>query len=82
MNKIENTQKKRNQKLLVAGAAIAGTTLVRTQPASAQATDPVEQVNSMVTNLGTITGGVVTVIIASLTVRLAVKQVNRLMTKA
>lgn len=44
--------------------------------------DPVADITAMVTSIGTITAGAVTVIIAALTVRLGVKTLNRLMTKA
>ena len=65
-------------------AAGVGTILIASQPANAQdagGSDPVADVTSMVTSIGTITGSVVGVVIAAMTVRLAVKQVNRLMTK-
>jgi hypothetical protein len=66
-------------KAALAGAS-AVTILGTTQAAMAQTT-PVEDVNAMVTSIGSITAGVVGVVVGAMTVRLAVKQVNRLMTK-
>ena len=71
---------KNYKKFLPVSAGIAFI-LVTTQPASAQTDDPIADINAMVDNIGTITSGVITVIIAALTVRLGIKQVNRLMTK-
>lgn len=65
------------------GSVASAPLLLTSAPAFAQETpaDPVGEVNSMVTSIGTITTGVIGVVVAGLTVRLAVKQVNRLMTK-
>ena len=66
----------------VTTALAGGSVLVITPGVLAQAApDPVTEVNNLVTNLGTITGGVITVMIAAIGVRLAIKQLNRLMTK-
>ena len=76
-----NEQKTKKNTLVKAGALAAASALIISVPANAQDADPVTDVNNMVTSIGTITAGVTTVVIAALTVRLAVKQVNRLMTK-
>ena len=62
------------------GAVASAPLLLTSSPAFAQ-DDPVGEVNSMVSSIGTITSGVIGVVVAGLTVRMAVKQVNRLMTK-
>ena len=81
MNNNVPFSEKHYKKFLPISAGI-GLILIATQPASAQdSNDPIADINAMVDNIGTITGGVITVIIAALTVRLGIKQVNRLMTK-
>jgi hypothetical protein len=71
----------KNGRVALAGAAAVGgaTVLATSQPAHAQGA--VAEINTMVTSLGTITAGVVTVIVGALTVRLAVKMINRLTVK-
>ena len=62
----------------VAAALAGGSVLVIAPGVLAQAApDPVTEVNNLVTNLGTITGGVITVMIGAIGVRLAIKVISR-----
>lgn len=78
---VEEQKKRHIDPILVGGALIGvGISLTAVEPANAQS-DPVADITSMVSSLGTITGSVVGIVVGAMTLRLAVKQVNRLMTK-
>ena len=71
--------------LLIVGGAIASSTLI-TIPVNAQTAETtssagIEDVANTVTTLGTIAGSAAAVVIVAMGVRLAIKQVNRVMTK-
>ena len=80
MNQL-NQEKNKKQTLIASG--VVGTSVVATSsPVLAQtANNGVTAVNALVTDLGTITAGVTTVIIAAMGVRMAIKFVNRMMVK-
>ncbi len=64
----------------VLGAAVA-ISLIASVPVNAQESDPVQDVSDTVDSVGGITTVAAGIIALSLGVRLAVKQVNRVMTK-
>lgn len=75
-----DSTRKRNQKLAAvagAGGAAALTVAVGAEPANASITE----VSDTVTALGGIAGAAATIVIGAMGVRLAIKQVNRVMTK-
>ena len=69
-----------NKKLLLSGAALTAFISV---PANAQTTEAsgIDDVASTVDSLGGIAGAAATIVILAMGVRLAIKQVNRVMTK-
>lgn len=71
-------------KLVFAAASGAGAVALLATGASpvlAQATDPVAQISTMVTNLGALLAVAIVVVLGAMGLRLAVKQINRLMVK-
>ena len=71
---------KKKERLIVASSLAAAGTVVSV-PAFAQSTDPLEDLASTLTTVGTIGGSAVSIILLGLGVRLGIKQVNRIMTK-
>ncbi|MGK7893258.1 MAG: hypothetical protein AB4372_06415 [Xenococcus sp. (in: cyanobacteria)] len=76
MNFVNFDQKKH----ILLASSILGSSLVVTQPVFAQS-DPVADVESTLSTIGTIAGTAAGIVVVSLGVRLAIKQVNRVMTK-
>lgn len=64
---------------LLIGGSVVGLALI-SQPANAQ-TSPVTQVEDTVNSVGSIAGTAAGVVVVAMGVRLAIKQVNRVMTK-
>lgn len=64
---------------LLVGGSVVGLALI-SQPVNAQ-TSPVSQVEDTVNSVGTIAGTAASIVVVALGVRLAIKQVNRIMTK-
>lgn len=79
---MENQQsKKKSSASLVVAGGIAVTPFIGAPVMAQTASDPIADVNAMITSLGTITAGVTAIIIGAMTVRLAIKMVNRLTVK-
>ncbi len=71
-----------NKKTALKSSLMAGATTVISVPAFAQDATSVQQVNDSVSTIATAGGAAVAIAVSGLAVRLAIKQVNRLMTKA
>lgn len=69
---------KKNQLAVSSGIVAGGIVLASSQPAKA---DTIADISALVTSLSTITGAAAGVIVLAMGVRIAVKQVNRLMSK-
>ena len=67
--------------VIVASSIVATGGLILTQPANAQDSDPLTDLQSTLTQVGTIAGSAVAIVLVALGIRLGIKQVNRIMTK-
>ena len=67
--------------VIVASSIVATGGLILTQPANAQDSDPLTDLQSTLTQVGTIASSAVAIVLVALGIRLGIKQVNRIMTK-
>ena len=69
--------------LIIGGGALAITSALMTQPVNAQTTaaSSIDDVGNAIDSIAGIAGAAATVVILAMGVRLAIKQVNRVMTK-
>lgn len=70
-----------NKKVLSLAGAAGGAALILEAPAYAAAGDGITELTAMATQLGTLSGVIIPVVIVAMTVRLGIKFVNRMTVK-
>lgn len=82
---MKNNQKKTNQRVIFGSSVLAlssvSSSVMAQTSAPTNATEGITQVNDAVSGVGTVAGAAVTFVLLAMGVRLAIKQVNRVMVK-